>query len=168
MGSDVSRLISALEDPDAARRSSAAEHLARLGPDACPAAVALVCACGDEAEEVREWAVGALEELGPPAASDADALASLLGHRSPNVAYWAATLLGRLGTKASAAVPALGAAVSEASEKSVRERAAWALGRIGPPATEGIGPLRKAAAGDDPRLARLARRAIEQILGQGE
>ena len=57
------RITVQLSDPDPQKRSQAAERLSHLGRDACQAAVALVLAAGDEAEEVQEWAVAALEEL---------------------------------------------------------------------------------------------------------
>ncbi len=89
MPSKLSTLIAALSAPDAAVRAQAAEQLAQLGPEARPAAVALVLASGDEEEEVREWAVGALEQMGPPEATDVGHLASLVEARSPDVGYWA-------------------------------------------------------------------------------
>ena len=66
MTAELQRLISSLGVADAATRTQAAEELSRLGPEAAPAAVALVRACGDESEEVREYVVAALEEMGPP------------------------------------------------------------------------------------------------------
>jgi HEAT repeat protein len=63
MATDLPHLIAALTAPNPAVRSPAAEELSHLGPDARPAAITLVQACGDESEEVREWAVAALEEL---------------------------------------------------------------------------------------------------------
>ena len=121
MPNDTPQMIGALNSPDPAERSNAAEQLARLGPEARAAAVALVRACADEAEPVREWAVSALEELGPPSVSDLKELTFLLRDDNVDLAYWAATLLGRLGEEA--------------------------------------------AADDDPRLARISRRAIDQIGG---
>ena len=107
--------------------------------------------------------VAALEEMGPPQASDVGELAALVGDPGADVAYWAVTLLGRLEAEAAPAVAALGAAVSDAQEMSVRQRAAWALGKIGPPAVPAIDALRRAESDEDPRLARLARQAIERI-----
>ena len=111
MDASLSKAIAALTAPGPAVRCQAAEQLSRLGPDARSAAAALVQACGDESEEVREWAVAALEESGPPLASDAETLAGLLVADNADVGYWAATLLGRLGPDATPAVPALATAV---------------------------------------------------------
>lgn len=165
MSADISPLVTALRDSDPAQRGKAAEQLSRLGPDARAAATRLVRACGDESEEVRQWAAAALEELGPPAADDVDLLVSLLRDEHSDVGYWSATLLGRLQSDAGAAAPALAAAVAGSPHISVRQRSAWALGKIGPRAAAALEPLHRAATTDDPRLARLARRAIEQIEG---
>ena len=163
MPTDLSQLIASLKAPDESIRREAAEKLSHLGPDARPAAVPLVRACGDQSEEVSEWVVAALEEMGPPRASDVGDLALLVGDPSADVAYWAVTLLGRLEAEAAPAVGALAAAVSDAPEVSIRQRAAWALGKIGPPALAAIDALRRAESDEDPRLARLARQAIERI-----
>jgi HEAT repeat protein len=45
----------------------------------------------------------------------------------------------------------------------VRERAAWALGEIGPVANSAAPALRAAADGDDARLARLAQQALQSF-----
>ena len=49
-------------------------------------------------------------------------------------AYWAATLLGRLGEEAAAAAGPLGQSLTQSFHASVRQRAAWALQRLGPAA----------------------------------
>jgi HEAT repeat protein len=161
----IDQLIANLSDPDPGKRAEAAEQLAQLGPDAQPAAVALVLANGDESEEVRQWATAALEEMGPPQASDADHLTALIAAQSPDVGYWAATLLGRLGADAVPAVEGLSHAVIGSPHLSVRQRSAWALGEIGPAAAAALPSLRKAADDPDPRLARLAQQAVDQVTG---
>jgi len=161
----ISQLVAGLSASDANTRAQSAEQLAQIGPDAQPAAVALVLACGDEEEEVRQWATSALEGMGPPEASDVGQLVSFLQGRSPDVGYWAATLLGRLKSEAAAAVEALARAVAESPHLSVRQRAAWALGEIGSAAAAAVPALQKAAADPDPRLARLAQEAIGHIAG---
>lgn len=163
MTTDLSEWISSLNSPEEAARCEAAEHLARLGPDAQAAAVGLVRACSDQSEQVLESVVAALEELGPPPTADLEALAALAGHENTDTAYWAITLLGRLRGDAAPAVGALSAVLSNSTKIAVRQRAAWALGKIGPSADDAIDALRRASADDDPRLARLAQRAIEQI-----
>lgn len=165
MPSNLPQLIAALSDANAENRSQAAEQLAQLGADAQPAAVALVLACGDEAEEVREWATSALESLGPPEATDVGQLISLIEAKSPDVGYWAVTLLGRLKAQAAPAVEALARTVAASPHLSVRQRAAWALGEIGPAAATVLTTLQKAATDPDARLARLAQEAIGRVGG---
>lgn len=148
---------------DARSRAQAAEQLARLGPQASEAAVALVRASGDRDASVRDWAVAALEELGPPPANEAEVLAALAGSPDVNIAYWACTLLGRLGAAAVPAVPAITDSLSRHRELAVRERAAWALGQIGAPAKASLDALEQAAQSGEPRLSRLARQAITLV-----
>jgi HEAT repeat protein len=166
MPDDVSTLIADLSDADLHRRLEAVQTLARLGQGARPAAVPLVRACGDAEEQVRQWAASALEELGPPSRGDREALAALLDDAVADVGYWSATLLGRLGPQAAAAVKPLTLALQRSSHPTVRQRTAWALGQIGRSAESSLDALRQATASDDPRLARLARQAIDRIAGQ--
>ena len=160
---DICEAINDLNSRDLAVRRRAAEHLA-AHPDAA-AAVSLVRTCGDGDEQVHEWAVAALEGLGVPEAADAAALAELLSDGHRDVRYWSATLLGRLGRQAASAVGRLSGAIGSDADSAVRQRAAWALGEIGPPAAAARPILAQAAAGDDPRLARLARQSLEKIVG---
>jgi HEAT repeat protein len=81
------------------------------------------------------------------------------------VAYWAITLLGRAGDNAAPAVAALADILCSSAEPPVRERAAWALGKIGPTAQAARPALDEAAASDEPRLRRLAEKALEAIAG---
>jgi HEAT repeat protein len=164
MAGDIATLMASLSDPILNSRASAAEELSSLGEKARAAAVPLVRAAGDDCEDVREWAVAALEALGPPAESDLQALAELLDEGHSDIAYWAATLVGRLGKRASMAISHLLGALGNDRPRAVRERAAWALGKIGPKAGDrALAALDKAAADAHPRLARLAQRAIELI-----
>lgn len=144
-------------------RLRAAEQAAHLGSEAQPLAMALVRACGDTEEEVRNWASAALEELGPPRLADLAALAHLLADDHEEVSYWAATLLGRLEAEAAAAVPDLVHVLEQSASLAVRQRAAWALGRIGPAARAATPALKEASTSNNPRLARLAARALVAI-----
>ncbi len=166
MDQDVSSLIAALGSPQETARAEAAEKLSQVDPhELRAAATVLVEACGDDSEAVREAAVGALEEMGPPDLGLLAALIELLGSEKADVAYWAATLIGRLESEGAAAVPALASAVQDSSHQNVRQRAVKALGNIGPGAAAAKDALTNAASGEDPRLARLAQRALEQIGG---
>jgi HEAT repeat protein len=168
MNADLDSLNRELESADVSVRAAAARQLASLGEDAAAAAVALVRCSGDENEELREWAVAALEDCGPPNAGDADALANLLTGRSADVAYWAATMLGRLQDGAGSCVGRLLAAFDQYTEPATRQRIVRALGEIGPPASDAAPLLESiAAASDDPRLQRLAERALSRIRDEG-
>lgn len=165
MTTPLAELEVQLQNADPAVRRSAAEQLCRLGSEAQPAAVSLVKAMGDNDEETQQWANAALEELGPPEVSAAPTLAALLQtvDVQADTAYWAATLLGRLGAEGAGAVEPLTIATQEHFSLPVRERAVWALGKIGQPANASQPVLEKLAASDQPRLARLAKAALEEI-----
>ena len=164
---DLEQLTAALTGLDAVQRCRAAEALSRLGIVARAAAVPLVQACEDEDPMVRCRAAAALEGLGAPLPADVEALAALVASRNADVGYWSATLLGRLGPEAAAAVPALTWALSGRLSLPVRERAAWALGQIGTAAKPALKTLRRTAASEDVRLARLSQEVIEKIGGLG-
>jgi len=161
--SELKTLISGLESGDPSARSGSAERLAHLGDQARPAAVALVQALATDDEDLREWAVGALEGLGPPDIDDVSRLAELLKRPELDVAYWAATLLGRLDGQAASAVPELTEALKNHGEMAVRERATWALGQVGRDAVAAKVELSRAAKSPNPRLAKLAKDAIERL-----
>jgi HEAT repeat protein len=160
---DIEKLAEQLAGEDPAGRLEAAERLCRAGMDAAAAAVPLVRACGDDDDQVREWAVAALEELGPPPPASIPQLAELAADRHPLVAYWAMTLLGRSGQAAATAVTVLARGLGSANDPSVRQRAAWALGKVGIGAVAAREALEKAATDADPRLARMAREALDSI-----
>lgn len=165
MTDDISQSINDLSADDLATRRSAADRLSRMGEDARAAAVSLVRCAGDSDEEVRESVIAALEELGSPHASDQAAISELLAAENADTAYWAATLLGRLSSAAEPSVERLAGALSNHPELQVRQRAAWALGKFGPAAAAAKVALEAASRDEDPRLARLAQRALEQIAG---
>lgn len=159
----ITSLVERLSGPDAEARAAAAEALCRAGESASPAATALVAACGDDDDGVREWAAAALEELGPPPAEQIAELIPLAAASHPLVAYWAVTLLGRGGEAASSAVSTLEACLAPGKAIEVRQRACWALGKIGPAAAAARAALAVAAADSDPRLSRLAGEALALI-----
>jgi HEAT repeat protein len=163
MNADVQSLIAQLEGTDTAQQTAAATELATLGHAAQPAAVALVRTIGIPDEEVLEACTAALEDVGPPAPDQIKPLAELAGDCTSDVAYWAVTLLGRAGNAAAAAVPKLIQVLESDADLPVRERAAWALGEIGPAAQVAAPALRVAVDSGDARLARLAKQALESI-----
>jgi HEAT repeat protein len=162
---DIAALLRRLSAANADERAEAAEGLCRAGEAASRAAVDLVRTCGDADDRVREWAVAALEELGAPSPDATKSLAELAGASDPLVAYWAVTLLGRSGALAASAATVLAGLVDAASDMAVRQRAAWALGKIGPAAGAVRDALTRAAGNSDPRLARLATEALALVGG---
>jgi HEAT repeat protein len=162
---DANALATQLGSADGGVRRAAAEHLARMAEAAAPAAAQLVRACGDADEQTREQVVAALEDLGPPPAEAIGQLIKLVAHGDPLVGYWATTLLGRAGEDAASAVPTLAGCLASSADLSVKQRAAWALGKIGPAAGSAREALNRAASDADPRLARLATEALAAIGG---
>ncbi|QDT70101.1 hypothetical protein MalM25_30460 [Planctomycetes bacterium MalM25] len=127
---DANQLAAELLTDDPSRRREAADRLALIGEEAKPATCALVEACADD--DLRDLCVGALEELGPPPATALPRLAELLTSESLDVAYWAATLLGRARANAAPYVADLQRVANDAATPEVvRDRAAWALRKIG-------------------------------------
>lgn len=160
----VEQLLAELASGDPPSRRAAVETLSTLSADAQPAAVALVDCAGEAA--LIDTASGALEELGPPATRDLPALAERLKSPSGDTAYWAATLLGRAGHAAAPHAGELVAAVtSDRAPLAARERAAWALARLGPIDAATAAPIASFRVPvDAPRFARLvqdARRAMQ-------
>ena len=104
--------------------------------------------------------------MGPPAPSTLPVLMNLAGkgHDGETV-YWAVTLIGRMGPAAARATACLTATLTHSPYLPARERAAWAIARIGTPAQSALEALRKAVETGPPRLSRLATQAIESIRG---
>jgi HEAT repeat protein len=163
MNTDLNQLIAQLEGTDADAQIAAANELASRGRDAQGAIVSLVRTVGIPNEEVLEACTAALEEAGPPAADQIRPLMPLVSDCSGDIAYWAVTLIGRAGAEAAPAVPSLVQVLESDADLPVRERAAWALGEIGPPAKNAVRALTIAANCDDARLARLAKKALNAI-----
>lgn len=163
MNADLQSLIAKLEGTDTSAQTAAATELAKLGAAGQAAAIALVRTVGIPDEEVLEACTAALEELGPPAADQVGQLAGLTHDCSSDVAYWSVTLLGRARDGAAAAVPDLVQVLESDADLPIRERAAWALGEIGPAAKNAASALTAAAAGSEVRLARLAHKALASI-----
>jgi hypothetical protein len=162
---DLSTLRTDLAGLDICKQLAAARALSEMGDEAREAAVELARAAAALNDDVRDWSVAALEELGPPDESALEALIELLQDDHADVAYWGATLIGRLENRGAPAVNALTEALQDDKPLSVRQRAACALGKIGPPAAAAKSALERVSAGSDPRLARLAESALEQIGG---
>lgn len=157
------QLAADLRGRGAPRRLAAAEALVELGPEATPAAAALVEACGDSA--LCDLCVEALEAIGPPPPDQLDRIARQLPSEDELTCYWAATLLGRAGEAAAAYAPALAAvALNEGALVANRERAVWALGKLGQAAAPVADTLRRfAESAPSPRMKRLANEALKNL-----
>ncbi|MDX1964247.1 MAG: hypothetical protein SFX18_13925 [Pirellulales bacterium] len=114
-------------------------------------------------ESIREQAVEICEGMQSPPAELAIPLTTYLPTARGDAAYWCVTLLGRLAGESVAAISVLATCLERHELLAVRERAAWALGKIGPAAQKARPSLEKAAAATDPRLSRLAKDALEAI-----
>jgi HEAT repeat protein len=165
MSENLDRYISQLQSPNASIVAAAAEAITHLGTSAQLVAVELVRACGTNDDTSRAWIAAALEEFGPPHESQLDDLIGLAESPNNDISFWAITLLGRAGEAATAAVAVLTKQMRQSQNLPTRERAAWALGKIGPPAASAIPALHEAASSGLPRLARLADSAIAAISG---
>ena len=158
-------LIGQLQSKDVEARRTAAQQAVGAANELKGFAGPLVQTVADSDEQVCESVVAALEEMGAPDAGSVSELAGLLSHQNADVGYWAATLLGRCGEGAGSCVPALTASLSPPAEGIVQQRSAWALGKIGEAAASAVPALQQAAEGDDARLARLAKKSLDQIGG---
>ncbi|HEY1065366.1 MAG TPA: HEAT repeat domain-containing protein [Pirellulales bacterium] len=161
----LSQLLEHLGSPDPAARRAAAQSLPHLGDAVRAAAPALVDRAGDEDEAVQTAVTETLENLGPPDLAALPALIERLTSSSADVAYWAATLIGRLEADAAPATTALADALVNHSGLNARERAAWALGKIGPRAGGARAALTAAASAPSPRLSRLAQESLKRLGG---
>ena len=162
MTADLSSLIVSLHSELASERQAAASKMLQLGPDAKLAAVALVEAA-DSDSETCDIVTAVLEDLGAPDVEMTESLATILKRPTLDSPYWAATLLGRLEAEAAPAINDLTTAAAEHPQKAVRQRAVWALGKIGPPASAALETLEKISGEEDPRLVSLAQDAITNI-----
>lgn len=169
---DPQNLLSA----NANERLRAAEFASQY-PDQCRLwAVPLAKAAGDTNDAVAMAAAEALEMLGAPpphllkelvelAQASVSKPIDLRGSTESESAYWAVTLIGRLGPAAAPATECLTKILAQSACLPVRERAAWAIARIGTAAASATSALRQAATSGPPRLKRLATQALESVRG---
>lgn len=161
--SDLGKMLSG-NDPEMQRK--AAELLSQHADAAVEVAVDLVRHVGDKDRVVAEHCVSTLEELGPPAASQLEYLGKLAANENLDVAYWAITLIGRSGVAGAEQSALLGDVVASDARPAVRERAAWALGRIGPAAAAAISQLEACVEAEPESVARAVSKALESIQGE--
>ena len=152
----------AFQGADEATIRSALDAFAGVGARAVPRLINLL---GNEKyARLRGNVIYTLGQIGPEAAPATEDLAKLLTDADPKVSTEAAMALAKIGAPAVAAVPALTQAVqkaiAEAGEKPLEQAedrtghaAAYALGRIGPPAASAAADLLKGTASRDASLS---------------
>jgi HEAT repeat protein len=128
----IQRWTPLLQSSSVEKRREAAAALLALGPDAQPAAAALVGALKDKDATVQRTAGRALLEIGPPAGP---ALTAALLKDNRTLRFAAACVLSQVDPSSPAGVPVL---IDALKEKPQRIEAAAALVRIGPPALPGL------------------------------
>lgn len=159
----ISDLGEMLASDQIEQRRRAAELLSQNADVAIDVAVALVRAAGDDDRQVAEYCVATLEEMGEPSASQLEELSQLATAANEESAYWAATLMGRAGVQACEFAVLLGDIVASDAAPQVRERAAWAIARIGPSAKAARPQLESCTGAEPSSLARAVTKAIEAI-----
>ena len=161
---DVATQIQQLQQSDVEQQLHAAEALCAMGEEASPAALTLIDLLASEDERLCEAATAALESCGPPPAAMTGDLAMRLTADNASCAFWAATLLGRQENQAANAANSLASVVADSAAPSeVRQKAAWALSKIGPAARPILPALANVDSASDARLARLIKSAISSI-----
>jgi hypothetical protein len=159
-------LIAALSDRSAEVRAAAAAALAQVDPHSSPAAVpALAGALTDPDPRVRVLAAIALRTDGSKAAAAVPQLIHALGDPVDYVRASAADAIGAIGPEASGAVHPLAKRLLMRDERGfVLISVAYALGDLGPYATEALPALQQVRA--IRRAGAAAQEAILKIEGK--
>ncbi len=160
----VSLLRDALASPNWSERQSAAEHLGKLGPAAKEAVPDLLRHLNSDNPRVFAAAARALGRIGPePGVVEGLISAIASDTEDPQVAPIEALI--DIGPPA---IPQLVAALRHdwlAESNDIREGAAYALGRMGPTATEAVPGLVEALRNDCSYVRRAAYLALQAITG---
>jgi CubicO group peptidase (beta-lactamase class C family) len=123
-------LLACASDSDLFVRGAAAEALSKIGIEAVPSIIRVLCAGTVEARWVATIALG---KMGPEASSAVPALARALSDSSDLVRWGAVMALGTIGAGAKPAVPALVNALSDRDE-DIRREVSRILDRLAPSA----------------------------------
>jgi hypothetical protein len=151
-----------LRDPDVAVRLAALDYLEMLGPDAAPAAPAIIAALRDPNLFVRWAATRVLGKIGPVNLNESiPALARLLADPDLDVRVTAAAVLEHFGKDAAPAADAIARAVNR-GDAEFRIAALRALPAIGPRAADHVPAVVMALNHPDERV----RRAAAIVLGR--
>jgi HEAT repeat protein len=151
-----------LRDPDVAVRLAALDFLEMLGPDAAPAAPALIAALRDPNLFVRWAATRTLGKIGPVNLNESiPALARLLSDPDLDVRVTAAAVLEHFGKDAAPAADAIARAVNR-GDAEFRIAALRALQAVGPRTGDHVPVVVTALGHPDERV----RRAAAIVLGR--
>jgi HEAT repeat protein len=127
--------INALKDPSPLRRERSLRVLAKMGPDAAPAAAEVTALIPTGDAKLKTEALYVIGAIGPAASVATAAAAAALGDADPQVQQTAAYALGKIGPAAKEAAPAL-RRLTAAGDDLVKLTAVWALLQVGPPSDE--------------------------------
>jgi HEAT repeat protein len=159
----INEWIEELDHNDVEVRRSAARALEQKGPEAKDAIPALIEALEDKDKYVRAAAGRGLGKIGPEAERAIPALMKMMKDQVMIVRMGAAVGLGGIGPKAREAIPLLADALESPHEDhNVKDRAAEALGKMGP---EAIPALVKALQNNQYFARRISARALGEIGG---
>lgn len=111
-------------------------------------------------EELRAWAGDALSNIELVPAHLADSIRTFCNDESAPVASWACKLLSRMAGPPASVQISLSQTVNTHPIIGVRQQAVIALSSISGLTECSLNALKNAAAGDDPRLVRLASEAL--------
>jgi HEAT repeat protein len=157
-------VIASLDDKEPAVQKAAANALQVIGPKAGVAAIVPALketAMKAENDDVRKTAAQILGEFGK---EGEEALLVILGRDDSVTRMVCLQHLGRQGKAPKSAVPDLIKALAD-KEAVVRILSAHVLGLIGPDAKLALPALEKAREDKDPRVGRIAEKAIKSIKG---
>jgi HEAT repeat protein len=159
----VPQLADTLSHKEVRVRLASLYVLETLGPDAAPAAAALVKALDDKSPFVRWGAVRALGNMAPAAADRAvPGLVKVLADDSKDVRVTAALALGRYRDGARSAVPALRKVVTD-GDSAMRVLAIEVLAGLGKAAEPAVPELTAALSDTEPRARAAAARALSGV-----
>jgi HEAT repeat protein len=154
-------------DPDVRARRRAIDVLETLGPEAAPAAPALVRALEDPDRFMRWAAARTLRKIGPvEPATAVPALERLLNDRDLDVCLAAVATLQRYGPAAKSALPSLTRALID-QEPELRLAALRALRSMGPEACPAIPAVKDARTDADARVRQLAEEVLRKLESAG-
>ncbi len=176
----VPPLTQALEDPSDSVRANAAASLWKLGDAAKPAIPALRKIVNRRDRVLVPQILETLKRLGsrdgsdltsalssiqPPVTEAVPVLMALIEARNETTRRGAISALGRMGPASISAVPRLVECLQSHQDADTREKAAEALGQIGPAAAGSAVPALIKAAGDDkwPKVRRASLSALGEM-----